>query len=201
MGKRRKTQIDIFKKLKVLEKPYFTIADFEKIFEQKRESLYVTLNRLVRKGILRRLKRGVYELIFSKDQIEVIANQLYFPSCISFESALSRYGIMSQIPYVLTLATSKKSKKTVLAGREIEYRQIKKELFFGYKKEGKILIAEPEKAFLDQIYLYSLGKASINLKEWDFSKLKKQKLLKFLKPYPKKVKKIINSIIQEKNLR
>lgn len=192
MGKRRKTQIDIFKKLKALDKPYFTIADFEKILNQKRESLYVTLNRLVKIGLLKRMGRGVYELTFSEERIEEVANQLYFPSYISFESALSRYGIMSQIPYTLTFATPKKSKKIILAQREIEYRQVKKELFFGYKSQNKVLIAEPEKALLDQIYLYSLGKASVNFKEWDFSKLKKTKLSKFLKPYSKKVKKIVD---------
>ena len=157
MEKRRQTQIDIFKKLKDLGKSYFTIADFEKILNQKRESLYVTLNRLVKTGLLRRMRRGVYELIFAENRIEEIANQLYFPSCISFESALSKYGIMSQIPYTLTFATFKKSKKIILSGREIEYRQIKKELFFGYKLQNKVLIAEPEKALLDQIYLFSLG--------------------------------------------
>ena len=67
MGKRRKTQIDIFKKLKAFEKPYFTIADFEKIFGLKKESLYVTLSRLVKTGLLRRIKRGVYEVIFAEN--------------------------------------------------------------------------------------------------------------------------------------
>lgn len=194
MAKERKSQIDIFKKLKTLEKPYFNIADFEKILGLKKESLYVTLNRLVKSGVLRRLKRGVYEVIFSESRIEEVANQLYWPSYLSFESALSRYGIMDQIPYTLSFATPKKSKKISLAGREIEYRQIKRELFFGYKKEGKILIAEPEKALLDQVYLFSLGKASVNFKEWNFSQLKKEKLLKYLKPYPEKVKEIIERL-------
>lgn len=195
MGKRKKTQIDILKKLKALEKPYFTIADLEKLFGLKRESLYVTLNRLVERGILRRLKRGIYEVIFSEGQIEEIANQLYWPSYLSFESALSRYGIMNQIPYTLTFATPKKSKKTVLGDREIEYRQIKKDLFFGYKKEGRIFIAEPEKALLDQIYLFSLGKALANFEEWDFSQLDRKKVLKFLEPYSKRTKQIVHSII------
>lgn len=195
MGKRKtkKSQIDIFKKLKAIGKSYFTIADLEKILDQKRETLYITLNRLTKSGLLRRLKRGVYEIEFSENRLEEIANQLYFPSYISFESALAIYGIIDQIPYTLTFATSKKSKKMVLSNREIEYRQIKKELFFGYQLKNRVLIAEPEKALLDQIYLYSLGKASVNFKEWDFSKLKKKKFLEFLKPFPKKVKEIVIS--------
>lgn len=200
MGYKKKTQIDILKRLKTYPKPYFMIADLEKIFNLKRESLYVTLNRLRKSGILRRLRRGIYEAIFSEDQIEEIANQLYWPSYISFESALSQYGIMSQIPYTLTFATIKKSKKIVLGGREIEYRQMKKELFFGYITQNKVLIAEPEKALLDQIYLFSLGKASAHFEELDFSNIRKEKLFKFLKPYSKKIKNIVASLIKEKSL-
>lgn len=197
MVKTRKSQIDIFKKLRALGKPYFTIADFEKILGLKKESLYIALNRLVKSGLLRRLKRGVYEIAFSEGEIEEIANQLYYPSYLSFESALSRYGIMDQIPYTLTFATPQKSKKIILDGIEVEFRQIKRILFFGYLSQDKILIAEPEKAFLDQIYLFSLGKALVNFKEWDLSTLKKEKLLKYLKPYPPKVKKIIGSILKD----
>ena len=195
MENKKQSKIDILKKLKTLGKSYFTIADFEKIFRLNKESLYVTLNRLVKSGILRRLKRGIYEVIFSEGQMEEIANQLYWPSYLSFETALARYGIMSQIPYTLTFATSRKSKKIILGGIEIEYRQIKKELFWGYRLQNKVLIAEPEKALLDQIYLFSLGKASVNFEEWDFRQLKKEKLFKFLKPYPKKIKEIIEKKI------
>lgn len=194
MAKRRKTQIDIFKKLKAIEKPYFSIADLEKVLGLKRKSLYVALNRMVKSGLLNRIKRGIYEVSFSKNKIEEIANQLYFPSYLSFESVLFKHGIMDQIPYTLTFATSRKSKKLILAERETEYRQIKKELFFGYKKEGGILTAEPEKALLDQIYLYSLGKAFVNFEEWDFSRLDRTRFLRFLELYPQKVKKITGLI-------
>jgi len=195
MEKKRKSQIEIFKKLKTFEKPYFKISDFEKVFELKKESLYVKLNRLVKSGLLKRLQRGLYEIIFSEAQIEEIANQIYWPSYLSLESVLARVGIIDQIPYTLTFVTPKKSKKIILGNREVEYRQIKKKLFFGYKKEGKILIAVPEKALIDQIYFYSLGKAPFNFKEWDFRNLKKENLLRFSKPYPKKVREILKEVL------
>ena len=194
MGKRKQSKIEIFKKLQSMKKSYFTVADLEKVFDLERRSLYVTLNRWVEEDLLKRLRRGIYVVSGSEGKIERIANQLYFPSYISFESALAKFGIMDQIPYTLTFATPKKSKKIILGGKEIQYRQMKKELFFGYKTEGKILIAEPEKAFLDQVYLYSLGKTSLNIKEWNLSNLNKKKILNFLKPYPKKVKQIFKKI-------
>jgi len=195
MEKKRKNQIEILKKLKAFEKPYFKISDFEKIFGLKKESLYVKLNRLVKSGLLKRLQRGLYEVIFSEAQIEEIANQIYWPSYLSLESALAKAGIIDQIPYTLTFVTPKKSKKIILGNREVEYRQIKKKLFFGYKKEGKILIAAPEKALIDQIYFYSLGKAFLNFKGWDFCNLKKEKLLRYSKPYPKKVREILKQVL------
>lgn len=39
-----------------------------------------------------------------------------------------------------------------VGGREAEFRQIKKDLFFGYRLEGDIFVAEPEKALLDDFY-------------------------------------------------
>lgn len=177
-----------------LPKPYFNVADFAKLLGLKPESLYVALNRLVKAGILRRLRRGIYEVVFSPSEPEEIASQLYWPCYLSFESALARYGIMDQLPYVLTFATPKRSKKIQLAGKEIEYRRIKKDLFFGYKKDGRIFVAEPEKALLDQAYLFSLGKASFYFQSWDLRGLKKERIFKYLKVYPQRVKKLIKEI-------
>src|ERR1700682_6019810 len=94
-----------------LPKPYFTATDLEKILGLPRASLYVTLTRLVQAGVLVRLRKNVYKLAIAPTESEKAAGELYFPSYLSFESALSRYGILSQIPYTLTFATTRPSKK------------------------------------------------------------------------------------------
>lgn len=187
--------IELLQVLRGFNKPYFTVADFEKILRMKREVLYVILNRLVKSGVLVRLKRGVYNPEFQSLELEKTSNELYYPSYLSFESALSRYGILSQIPYTLTFATIKTSKKQNLAGREVEYRQLKDELFFGYNLAGGIYIAEPEKAILDQLYLMSKGKVAGDTSEWSLVGLDKKKLLQYAKKFPPTVQKRVKTLV------
>ena len=187
MVTREMSDVEFIQTLRGFNKPYFTVADLEKILEMRRDSLYVTLNRLVKDGVLIRLRRGVYQPEFQGLELERTANELYYPSYLSFESALSRYGILSQIPYTLTFATNRRSKKILLRDREVEYRQLKKEYFFGYKLEKGLYIAEPEKAVLDQLYMISIGKASGDISEWSLVGLKKGKLFQYSKYFPKAV--------------
>lgn len=179
--------IEFLKRLRSFDKPYFTVADLEKILGLKRDSLYVTLNRLVKAGVLIKLRRGVYQPEFQVASLEKVANELYYPSYLSFESALSVYGILSQIPYTLIFATIKRSKKLLLAGREVDYRQLKKDYFFGYILKNGIYIAEPEKAVLDQLYMLSKGKTAADIGEWSLVGLKRRKFLEYSKRFPKKV--------------
>jgi len=188
MAVKKMNDIKLIQTLKGFNKPYFTIFDLEKILNIKKESLHVTLNRLVKKGVLIRLKRGVYLPAFKDPELEKTAGELYYPSYISFESALSRYGILSQIPYTLLFATTKKSKKICLMGNEIEYRQLKKEYFFGYILNSGVYIAEPEKALLDLLYMASRGKASCEISELSLINLKKNIFLKYSKNFPKSVR-------------
>ena|SRR3990170_6443287 len=195
MATRKITDIELLQILRGFNKSYFTVADFEKILKMKREVLYVTLNRLVKSRVLVRLKRGVYQPEFQSLELEKTANELYCPSYLSFESALSRYGILSQIPYALTFATTKTTKKQILAGREVEYRQLKDELFFGYKLVEGIYIAESEKAVLDQLYLISKGKIASDTSEWSLVGLDKRRLLQYSKKFPQTVQKRVKSLI------
>ena len=185
MATRIMSNIEFLKMLNSFDKSYFTVADLEKILGLERDSLYVTLNRLVKAGVLIKLRRGVYQPEFQVVGLEKVANELYYPSYLSFESALSIYGILSQIPYTLMFATIKRSKKLTLAGREVEYRQLKKDYFFGYILKNGIYIAEPEKAVLDQLYMLSKGKAATDISEWSLIGLKKRKFLQYSKRFPK----------------
>lgn len=194
MATRKISDVELLQVLKGFNKPYFTVADLEKILVMSRNALYVTLNRLVKSGVLIRLKRGVYQPEFQSLELEKTANELYYPSYLSFESALSKYGILSQIPYSLTFATTKTTKKQSLAGREVEYRQLKDELFFGYTLVEGIYIAEPEKAVLDQLYLMSKGKVISDLSEWSLVGLKRERLFKYSKKFPKNVQKNIKEL-------
>lgn len=184
----------ILQKLQKLKKEYFAIADLQKIFKQKKEILYVTLNRCVKSGWLLRLKTGLYQLATAPANLEKIANQIYYPSYLSFESALAKYGLISQIPYTLTFATPRRTKHITIAENDIVFRQLKKSLFFGYKPSGGIYLAEPEKALLDQLYLVARGKSKIDLSEMDLKGISKSKLLKFSKRFPPTTQRLVSKI-------
>lgn len=98
-------------KLNKIDKDYYTFADLLKLWSGTPQSLKVLLSRAVKNGELEKLKTNIYVLSNKNISIEKIANKIYYPSYLSFESALSSYGILSQIPYVLTFATPLKTKK------------------------------------------------------------------------------------------
>jgi len=186
---------ELIKSLERLSKPFYSIADLEKITGLPRKSLYVTLRRLVDKGILERIGPGVYRLFTSKASAEKIAALLYMPNYLSFEFLLSRYGVLNLVPYTITFATTRKTKRITLLGRDIEYRQIKKGLFWGYEMKAGIYVAKPEKAFLDLVYLASKGIASLDLDEIDTKKLSLKKVKEFSKKIPIYTQKYLKNLI------
>lgn len=183
-SRKRPNDIELIKKLRGFNKPYFNVADLEKVLDLKRDSLYVTLNRLVKSGVLVRLGKNIYSLFTESVDTEKIANELYFPSYLSFEQALSHYGILSQTPYTQTFATARPTKKMVIADVSVEYSHLKKELFFGYVIINGKYIAEKEKALLDELYMVSMGKRSIDIDELDLRNIDISKLDKYAEKFP-----------------
>jgi hypothetical protein len=91
----------------------FLRGDLELLLAETGMTLTKTLERLVAQGILIRAARGVYVYAQSKQRgvytIEEVANALrrYDYNYVSYESALSEYGVISQIPLEwLTVATT-----------------------------------------------------------------------------------------------
>lgn len=185
---------EIINKLNNFNKSYFTFKDFELMLGKNAESIKTVLNRLVKSKNLTRLARNIYVLPEKIQDFELIAQQLNLFSYISFESALSYYGILSQVPYALILATTKKSKTITLGEKTIIYRRIKKELFFGYSLENNIKLALPEKALADSLYLITRGKLTLPLDELDLSSINKKEMEEILKKYPKSVRFLFQKI-------
>src|SRR4030043_1520491 len=131
--------IDLIKQIQKINKPFYTITDLEKITALPRNSLYVALQRWVAGGILERVAQGIYLPMGGMIAIENVAAQLYIPNYLSFESALSRYGILNLIPYTITFPTPRKTRKYTLNGREIEFRQIAPPLYFGFEMKNGAL--------------------------------------------------------------
>ena len=163
---------------------FFTIKTLKDILEVRKESsLFPMIKRLLQVGLLVKIERDKYLLKGAKVHDFALANFIYRPSYISFESALNFYGILSQFPYEVTSVTSKKTVKKTFESKVFVYNHIKMDLFWGYKKQDNFLIAFPEKALLDQLYLTAKGYKNISLDEYDLSRISTLRLKKYLRKY------------------
>jgi len=182
--------LELMKQLKKIKKDYLSVSDLAQLLDIIEEgSIYVTLSRLEKAEVLTRLKNGIYVLADQGVDLKVIANQLYYPSYLSFETALGDFGVVSQKTYTLTFATTRRSRKDLLGQTEIEYRHLTKELFFGYALKNGLYFAEPEKALLDQLYMVTLGKAKLDFEELDLHELSFKKTEKMAQKFPPAVQK------------
>ncbi|MFW6277419.1 MAG: type IV toxin-antitoxin system AbiEi family antitoxin domain-containing protein [Prolixibacteraceae bacterium] len=112
-------------------------------------------------GKLVRLKKGFYVVSpeFQNEPVvkELIANHLYGPSYVSFESALSFYGLIPEKVYTVRSATPKRSKKFTTPLGGFEYVSVEEHYYrVGIRQEitgnkYAFLIATPEKALCDLI--------------------------------------------------
>jgi predicted transcriptional regulator of viral defense system len=184
------------------EKKLFSLSDIFQLTAIPKPSLSVQLTRLVKTNILNRVAQVWYENPFNTPSPEEIAMVIRYPSYISMEYALSKHGILSQATYTLTLMTTKlpylyKTKQTVY-----EYHQIGKTLFWGFKKDGTVQIAQPEKALLDLIYIRYIknkelkidGVASL-VNDMSADELNLEKLQKYSQKYSEKTRKILSQLV------
>lgn len=176
--------ISVEKELKKRKIIVFTPLEFQRIFKVSYNNSKSFINRSLKKGLLVKLRNGLYALAGTDVPKFLIANKLYFPSYISFETALSYYGMIPEVVYTIFSATTKASREFETGENYFTFHRIKKEAFFGYvpKKIDKVvvLIAEPEKALLDYLYFVSLKKKSFN-DRLDIKNISKRKLLKLVK--------------------
>ncbi len=136
-----------------------------------------------------KIRNGLYALRAELPQEEAIANRLYAPSYISFEYALTRYGIIPESVYAVTSATTRITREFTVNNKSFTYSHIKKQAFQGYKTEKKngttLLIAEPEKAFVDYLYFVDLKRKPLN-ERLDTRRIKKKTVTEYIKFFGRK---------------
>jgi len=191
--------LNFFRKHK--QKTVFTLADLSQLTGIKKNILSVELNRLTKSNLLQRAAKDFYENPFNPPTIEETAMVKRHPSYLSMEYALSQQGILSQRACTLTLITTKIPRIYKTKDITLEYHQISRTLFWGYKKQGIIQIAEPEKALLDLIYIRNLKNKEMKINDlksmindMNLEELDKNKLIEYSKKYPKNMQKILQSI-------
>lgn len=137
----------------------FSLADIKSLdsgFYRRR------LNEWQDKGYIRKIIKGYYifsDLELNERRLFEIANKIYNPSYVSFEAALSYYGLIPESVYGVTSASTRRTGRFDTALAAFSYRTVRPHLFFGYDiiehENRRFKIARAEKALLDYFYINS----------------------------------------------
>lgn len=148
-----------------------------------------TLGRLVRKGWLQRLERGLYliipleagpERLWSENAL-VLASNLISPGAVAYWSALRFWNMTEQIPRVQFIQTTKRKRPLVIQGVEFQFIYVSERYFFGIStrkiEDLPIMVTDREKTIIDAasrpelsggiIQLAQAMKSSINSVDWE----------------------------------
>lgn len=178
--------IETDNRLKASGLKVFSGQDFQAVTRASEVAAKFMLIRYTKKGLLRKLKRGLYVSTNRMPSPWSIANQLYRPSYLSLESALSYYGLIPESVFSVTSVTTKTTREFETEDRLYVYRTIKRRAFGGYRSveiSGEpVMIAEPEKAVADYLYFVFLKKASLN-ERLSLSGVKARKLRNYLRAF------------------
>lgn len=159
---------------KFIEGNIFSMLDVVKLFpDEKPEAVRTQLYRLVKKGHIFPIKRGIYTFDKSKiDEFE-LAGKLYSPSYISLETALNFYGVIPDVPIAVRSVTPITTKKIETGLGDYYYSKLNNKLFFGFY-QSPYNIAYKEKALLDYFYIRKVRKvtldARLELDNWDWKR-------------------------------
>ena len=139
----------------------FTHDQIEAILSPHVNNVNAKISYMVKKGELLRLKKGVYAFgeEYRTNPIDIIsiANILYTPSYVSFEYALSYYGLIPERVYEVTSATMRMKKEFSTPVGRFTYKVVPLPAYalgidWMYDKtDGGKLIATAEKALCDKI--------------------------------------------------
>ncbi|MCF7926440.1 MAG: hypothetical protein K9L74_02525 [Candidatus Izimaplasma sp.] len=169
------------------------------------------IHREIKKGNLIPLKKGIYETDKTIPG-HYLSGIIYGPSYLSFEFALSYHGLIPERVYTYTSATynKNKSKRYKNAFGLYTYRDIPNKAYpYGVKsyiENGySYIVAIPEKALCDRLYIASPQTSMKNLKSLlfedlriekeDFYNLDLKKVIKLSELYPSSNMKILKKIL------
>ena len=134
--------------------PVFSTSDIRMAFEDFDRR---RLSEWQKKGYIIKVVKGHYvftDVDIDETTLSVIANKIYKPSYISFETAMSHHGLIPESVYMITSASTRRTYRFETPVARYSYRSIKPELFFGYDiLPNSIKMACMEKAVLDYLYI------------------------------------------------
>lgn len=171
--------------IKQLHRPVFTTYELATLSGKSLSTTTQALNFLAREGLIFKIYRGIWGEVGNEHLSPYVVIPFLLPrhrAYVSFISALHLYGIIEQIPQVITLASTAHTKIIDTKIGTFSIHRITPLFFDGfnwYKGTGNFLIAEPEKALVDSLYLSACKKKQLGYfpelhfpKSFSFKKVK-----------------------------
>ena len=133
----------------------FTFKDLSLIWNETNAGLTKKYAyRYVKMGKLYSIRRGIYAKDRNYDRLE-LANKIYTPAYVSFETVLAREGVVFQ-KYDRIFVASYLTREISCDGQAFVFRRVKGAVLLnasGIENKENYHIASKERAFLDTIYL------------------------------------------------
>jgi predicted transcriptional regulator of viral defense system len=183
--------------LNSIKKLYFGYEDIGRVLNISPASARVSASRYVKLGLLMRLKRNTYILrerwnTASREEKFTLANLGQVPSYISLMTAMDYFEITTQVQRDIIESTAlKRTKEISLNGSLLRYSKVSQKLYFGFTRHQEFFIATPEKAFLDAVYLFSLGRYALDFAALDKDRLNRTEIMRMVRNYPLKTKRFL----------
>lgn len=160
----------------------FTPLEVQRLSGASAVATSFLLHRHAKRGLLLKLRNGLYALPDDAPADLAIANRLYHPSYVSLEYALAYHHLIPETTYAITSVTTRPTRVLEAAGKRFEYHHLKSSAFTGYepvKVESQlVLMATPEKAVADYLYFVDLKKKTLN-DRLRISRLSRQRLVAY----------------------
>ena len=168
----------------------FSVAQVRAIYPDFHRGNFVQWQR---SGYIVQLRQGWYafsDYIQQPDYARFIAGRICAPSYISLHTALSFYGIIPESVVEITSVTTQKTCRYENAFGQFSYQTIRPRLFWGFEpktmRDGKqFMMATPEKAIIDLLYLYPQYSTPDEMRElrfdedWMREELNQERLLEY----------------------
>lgn len=201
MGQKLKPH-QVVRILKAKKLNIFTPLEFQRVFGVSRHASQWFIKSHAKDEIFIKLRNGLYMLADYPAPHYVIANLLYAPSYISFDTALSFHGLIPETIYTVTSATTKGTREFTVQNVLFKYHKLKKKIYTGYKPikylDTTILMAEPEKALADYLYFVALEQRGLHYERLDLGKIKKEKLMQHVRLFERpQMKGLVEKIYDE----
>ena len=144
-------------------------------------------------GYIVSLRQGWYafaDYLQQPDYARYFAGKICAPSYISLHTALSFYGIIPEAVVEITSVTTQKTCRYENTFGQFSYQTIRPRLFWGFEpkmmRDGRqYMMATPEKAIIDLLYLYPQYSTLDEMRElrfdddWMREELNKERLMEY----------------------